>query len=471
MNTQEAWQKQKEIIEDYKKHDLSLIEPKKARTEAEIFKEIGITNMPTNRQKGYLRLHYQDFLVEELTQDKKIIRVNEIANEIKKDRSEKEKTLYAHLIKIGIHTNTAIDRLNESLNFSGKIGYAGLKDEEAISAQLVAFPKIKLTIEEIKKIKIANILLADFYYGKGNLRPGYLAGNYFIITIRTEKRVDEVELKLKLANLEKFGFLNFFQSQRFGGVRLISHKIGKLIFQGNYELAVKYLLFKTNEYEMPLIAKLKKQAEKIYPDYDAIVKLFEKLPFSFLYEIRVTEYLKNKPDDYVGALSEISESVTMCLYAYSSLLFNRYLSVYSKTKGCTSERFPLLISSDPADLKIYHEYLEEDGIKDIYQALKPLKFIYWTKRDWASRIFPKDIKYEIFAGGAVIYFFLPKGAYATTFLANLFELVEGTPIPAWVSNQEIDVKKMLGQGSLDELKQIFKEYWQYKNTLIMKPDL
>ncbi len=471
MTTQEAWEKQREIIEDIKKREPELIEPKKARSEAEIFKEIGIGNMPINRQRGYLRLHYQDFLVEELTQDKKIIRVNEINNEIKEARDEKERTLYTHLIKIGIHTNTAIDRLNERLNFTGKIGYAGLKDEEAISAQLVAFPRIKLSVDEIKKIKIANILLTNFYYGKGNLRPGYLKGNYFTITIRTEKGVNEAELKLRLANLEKFGFLNYFQSQRFGGIRLISHKIGKLIFQGNYELAIRYLLFKTNEYEMPLIAKLKKQAEKIHPDYDAIIKFFEKLPYSFLYELRVIGYLKANPGDYIGALTSISDSVTMCLYAYSSLLFNRYLSTYSKLKGCTDERFPLLISNDPNDLKIYHEYLAEDGVKDVYQALKPLKFIYWTKRDWAARIFPKDIKYEIFADGAVIYFFLPKGAYATTFLANLFELVEGTPIPAWVSNQEIDVKKMLGQGSLEELKQIFKEYWQYKNTLIMKPDL
>ena len=84
---------------------------------------------------------------------------------------------------------------------------------------------------------------------------------------------------------------------------LLYFKIGKLILQGNYELAVKYLLFKTNEYEMPLVAELKNQAEEIYPEFKQIETIFEKLPYSFLYELRVVNYLKNRPKDFTGALA------------------------------------------------------------------------------------------------------------------------------------------------------------------------
>ena len=156
----------------------------------------------------------------------------------------------------------------------------------------------------------------------------------------------------------------------------------------------------------------------------------------------------------------------MCLYAYASLLFNRYLSDHATSRGVTDERFPLLLSSDQADHEFYREYLREDNIKDIFSVLKPFKFLYWAKRDWAGRIFPKNIKAEIFKGGAVVNFFLPKGAYATTFLTNLFELHEEAPIPAWVNKTEIDAKELLGQGSLARVKEVFKDYWDYKNTLL-----
>jgi len=470
MTTQEAWKKQKELIEGYKKNRPESIAPAKARAEADVFKEIGIHNLPPNRPKGYIRLHYSDFLVEEKTQDDRIIRLDEIdetaLSEEEIERGKNEKTLYAHLIKIGLTTNAAVDRLSEFLGADATIGYAGLKDDQAITAQLLAITKVKRTVAEFRKINMPNLFLTKFRWGKGTIKPGYLNGNVFTITIRTEKEVNESEFKLRLENLERFGFLNYFQSQRFGGVRLISHKIGKLILQGNYELAVKYLLFKTNEYEMPLIAELKKQAEKVYPDFARVKTIFEKLPYSFLYEIRVVDYLKNQPRDFVGALSEIADSITMCLYAYSSLLFNRYLSDHAKARGVTDERFPLLMSSDPADQKFYESYLREDKIGDIFKVLKPFKFIYWAKRDWAGRIFPKDIKGKTFKHGAVISFYLPKGAYATTFLTNLFELYEEAPIPKWVNKEEIDSKELLGQGSLSRIKEIFKDDWDYKNTLI-----
>ena len=470
MTTQEAWQKQKELMEDYKKNKPDLIVCSKARTEADTFKEIGIKNLPTNRPRGYLRLHYSDFLVEEKTQDDQIIKLDDIDGEISSlaelPRGKNERTLYANLIKIGLTTNAAVDRLTESLNYDGKIGYAGLKDDQAITAQLLAFPKIKQSAAALLKIKISNLILTKFRWGKGTIKPGYLNGNVFTITIRTETAVDREELKLKLENLEKFGFLNYFQSQRFGGARLISHKIGKLILQGNYELAVKHLLFKTNVYETPLIAEFKKQAEKIYPDFKRMETIFEKLPYSFLYELRVINYLKNKPADFTGALAEIGDSITICLYAYASLLFNRYLSDHATSRGVTDERFPLLLSSDQADHEFYREYLREDNIKDIFSVLKPFRFLYWAKRDWAGRIFPKNIKAEIFKGGAVVNFFLPKGAYATTFLTNLFELHEEAPIPAWVNKIEIDAKELLGQGNLARVKEVFKDYWDYKNTLL-----
>jgi TruD family tRNA pseudouridine synthase len=459
MDSQEAWKIQQEKIEILKKTNPKVIEPPKRRSEADIFKEIGIWNMPTDKIKGYLRFFNSDFIVEEKTEQGEIIKSNQIIDDIASGREKNEKTLYAHLIKMGISTSDAISRLAQGLNFTGRIGYAGLKDEKALTAQLIAFRDKPINIEELKEKKFLNFILTNCFYGKDFLRPGDLEGNVFTITIRTEKPVDEQIIAAKINNLGKHGFLNYYQNQRFGGVRLDSHRIGQIIMQGKYEEAVKLLLFNINEYEMPVIGMIKKEAEKFYPKFEKIKQLFEKLPYSFLNELKIVEYLNKYPGDFTGALGAAQSNITICLYAYVSLLFNKYLSAFSSQHGCVDEVLPLLLSDDPADSRIYQKYLAEDGTQDFLQNLKPLKFVYLAKRTVPGRIFPKDLHYKIFDGGVVINFTLRKGSYATTFLTNIFELYEDKPVPEWVNNQEIDAKKLLGQGDLSEIKKRLKDSW------------
>ena len=222
MNLQTAWQKQEETVKRLKKERPELIISQKQRREEDVFNEVGILNMPQNRPLAYLRLFFEDFIVEEITADNKIVRVNEIGNN-NHERGEKEKTLYAHLIKMGLTTNAAVEKVAQELEFSGAIGYAGLKDDKAITAQLIAMRKGRLSIEEIEKKEMQNIILTNFYFGKDNIRPGYLKGNLFTITARTKDEVNEGELAIKLENIGKYGILNYYQSQRFGGVRLDSH--------------------------------------------------------------------------------------------------------------------------------------------------------------------------------------------------------------------------------------------------------
>ena len=291
MNSQEAWQKQSELMAVYKNENPELVECKKRRSEDEIFNEIGIWNMPPNRPDGYIRRFYEDFLVEERTQDDEVVKLDKIAAGLQNEKSEGSNILYANLIKIGLTTNIAIERLTQAFGLKANIGFAGLKDEFAITGQQVSFPRMPLPFAEIEKTKINAIILTNWHYRPKSLRPGYLDGNDFTIVVRTKEKKREEELIARLSTLEKYGFLNYYQSQRFGGVRLESHKIGKLVLQGNYELAVRYLLFKTNEYEMPIIAKLKKQGEKSYPDYTAVIGIFEKMPYSLFNELNVLEYI------------------------------------------------------------------------------------------------------------------------------------------------------------------------------------
>jgi len=53
-------------------------------------------------------------------------------------------------------------------------------------------------------------------------------------------------------------------------------------------------------------------------------------------------------------------------------------------------------------------------------------------------------------------FSLPKGCYATTFLSHFFQLATGMP-PKDISENIVDLKEILGEGSIKDLTEIFKE--------------
>jgi tRNA(Glu) U13 pseudouridine synthase TruD len=328
-----------------------------------------------------------------------------------------------------------------------------------LTAQLISLPVNRPSDAEILNTKIPNVHICKLQYHDDYLRPGSLQGNYFTIAIRTKTAVNEGELAMRLNTIEKFGILNYYQKQRFGGLRLENHNVGKLLMRGNFELAVRYILFKTNDYEMPIIREIKKQAEAVFPDYVTMIKIFEKLPFSFFYELKLVEFLKDNPNDFIGALGAIKESATICVYAYASLLFNKYLSVYTRENGCVDEEFPLLISPDKKDHEIYAKYLKEDGVENFYENLRKLKFIFFAKRTVIGRVQVQNIKYKLFDGGVVVSFYLSKGSYATTFLANLFELIESDPVPEWVKRERLDILQLMGRPGLGKLKEIFGECW------------
>ncbi len=304
MDSFEAWKKQAERLEFYKKNHPELLAKERQKGEAEVFREIGIGNIPEERPAGYIRLYPEDFIVEERRADG-ISRITRASSEGDAARGEKENTLYATLIKIGIPTNIAIERISAALEVgAGRIGYAGLKDADAVTGQLISISGIRMPIDEIRAKKIPNIYLKDFYYGKGALTPGSLEENIFTITVRTREPLDE-RFRLKIENIRRFGILNYYQSQRFGGSRLISHKLGKLILQGNYELAIRYFLFKASEDDIPLVVNIRKRAESLYPDFTKIREVFEELPYWFHNELKALAYLEKDPKNFIGALIEM----------------------------------------------------------------------------------------------------------------------------------------------------------------------
>jgi tRNA(Glu) U13 pseudouridine synthase TruD len=165
-------------------------------------------------------------------------------------------------------------------------------------------------------------------------------------------------------------------------------------------------------------------------------------------------YLKREPNDFIGALFFFKDQTKFWVYSYASFLFNQ---IISQKNADLPKKIPLLLSYHPEDVAIYKFWLENDKIHDFKNNIRPFRFIKLERRFVKARIFPQNVLVKAMPEGVALSFALEKGVYATTFLANFFEIKEGLPLPEWVKTDEYDTKKLLGLGSLKAVKEIFKE--------------
>lgn len=456
MTSFQLFQKQQKFLADLQKKRPDLLKAENVFSENTVLPQIGITTLNPKKPLGFIRLYPQDFIVEEIQKDRSLSLI-EPEDAPSPPPATPKFTLFADLVKVGISTLEAINRLSSALEIEpNKIGYAGIKDAQALTSQRIGLPRIEY--EKIKDLKLEGLFLTRFFYNKGTIQKGNLWGNRFTILVRTKERLSRTTLKEKLSDLKDNGFLNYYHTQRFGGLRLLSHTLGKLILQEKYEETIKIFLGNPSDYSIKLIRGLRQRASEQYGKWQKMKKIFEVLPYTFRNEIRILDYLEKHPKNFIGALKNIQDQTQLWVYAYASLVFNQYLSWAVQNNIELPAKLPLLLSQDSRDRRLYEALLYEDKIKNIRDALKPFKFIQLKKRLNPTRIYPENILAKSLPEGAIISFCLPKGAYATTFLANLFKLQQGLPLPDWLKSEEMDIKEILEIGTIQATKERLKDY-------------
>lgn len=448
----QARSKEEETLKDYKKNKPELfVIP--SIPEKEFLTRIGITFSFPPRPQGYIRFYPQDFVVEEISQTGVISEIQLRENKISPSFPF---NLGCNLIKVGISTLDALNILAETLQIKiRRITYAGLKDTDALTSQKIIILDVGSELfERIKRLSLSNLFLTNFSIEKEYLSPGRLLGNRFFIFIRTGEKLDAESLLTNLERIKKEGVLNFYFSQRFGEPRFINHILGKLILQGKYKEAIFNFLVNSGLSEIPLIKKRREEAKNYFGNWQEMEKIFLEFPFTFRNEISLLSYLKENPDDFLGALVFMKDMTQIFTFSYSSYLFNKILSLSQKGLELPEE-IPLLLSDNWRDWKVYESWLLEDETQDFQKNLKPfLKFLKLQRRFVKSKVFPEKILFKIMPEGTALSFALGKGSYATTFLSNLFEIKESLPIPEWVNEKEYDLKKELGIGSLESVKKL-----------------
>ncbi len=452
MNVVEAREIERQTVETVGQANPSRIQRPAIPDPDAILERIGVTFLVPDRVSGYIRLYPQDFLVEEITPKGDVV---ELAHDPKFEDSDDKRTLWADMIKCQLSGPNAVQELQALFDLNQtQVGAAGIKDAVAITAQRVSLRGI--TTEALAAVEHPQMILRPVSYGSGFLQIGELKGNRFTIIIRGKAGESSALIQRALENVKADGFLNFFGPQRFGS-RINVHHLGQRLVRGNVQDALRNYLGEAGPFDIPLYRDLRTNLYDMYGDWDQMLELAGHFPFTLKDETKVLRALQTDPQKTRNALFQVKEQVRLWVYAYGSWLMNRAISRAIKNNQSLPAELPLPFSPK-GPLPIYKDFMAEDGTLNYLQTLSQYSFINLSDKTIPAVIRPEGLELKEIPQGWIVRFKLSKGAYATSLLSHLIRMHEGLPIPAWVQDQEIDALKVMGDGSLDEIRKKFNKF-------------
>ncbi len=285
-----------------------------------------------------------------------------------------------------------IESISKQLGITrDSVGYAGLKDKNAITRQTISVYNV--STEKLKKVKIDGVKLSNFKKSSSPISLGDLKENRFIIVVRCLGKNTESKIKYSVNKITKTGALNLYDDQRFG-INKNTHLIGKFIIKKDFKKAVE------------LFAK---DGSKL--------------------SSTVLSYLDKNPEDYIGSIKTLPKTLQMLFVnAYQSYLFNEISKACKNTKNT---KIPLLgydtiLENYPDFVKPIEKILKKENIRleNFRTNNLPIKA---TGDERDLLVFPKDLKYKIEKDElnknklkATFEFSLPKGSYATLVVKEIF---------------------------------------------------
>ncbi|WP_345993949.1 tRNA pseudouridine(13) synthase TruD [Sulfurimonas sp. HSL-1716] len=123
--------------------------------------------------------------------------------------------LILHVRKKNLTTWEMIDKICVYLGIKAKeIGYAGLKDKNAMTKQYISVNK--KYEKQMESFDNPDIKILSKTYHDNKIRTGHLKGNRFFIRLKKVNPTNAKKISLALKHIKEFGLPNFFGYQRFG---------------------------------------------------------------------------------------------------------------------------------------------------------------------------------------------------------------------------------------------------------------
>ncbi len=109
------------------------------------------------------------------------------------------------------------------------IGYAGLKDKNAMTIQQISIPKF--CEEKLNKFSHDNIKILETNRHNNKIKIGHLKGNKFFIRLKRVTPMDAKKIEEAVSKIVSFGMPNYFGFQRFG-IEGNNYEKGEAIIKG-----------------------------------------------------------------------------------------------------------------------------------------------------------------------------------------------------------------------------------------------
>lgn len=390
------------------------------------------------------------------------------------------------LKKRGWNTVDVIKKISQKYKIPFEdISYGGKKDRHAVTEQFIT---IKNTARNIKNlfsrfiskdklsgqfevagktqnsknliyqhivIKEENYELKFLGFCKQPMDPKFIDGNLFKVTVRAiSPRASEM-IQSQVEKTKTFGFINYFDDQRFGSFDPKQGFIAEKIIKEHYNGALKIYLTHIYPEDKKEAKERKRYLFENWSNWklclDAAKTKFEKFAFN---------HLLDNPKDFLTVIRKIPrEELSMFFSAYQAFLWNdvvrRLLCKILNSDNLLAHRgiagqyiffneideknyeylknlkIPTVSSKaqmpDKLTEEIYSSILESVGIRPSMFNLRKIRQAFFKSVERAVIVVPTSINYrieddELYDGRKklIVGFMLPRGCYATMLIKRIF---------------------------------------------------
>jgi tRNA pseudouridine13 synthase len=199
-----------------------------------------------------------------------------------------------------------------------EVSYCGLKDKQGRTTQLVAVHRKPVEIQE------SDLRLKPLGRTGGPLSAANTTSNRFAVTVRDLGEDDLAKLSGSVAEVQRLGVVNYFDSQRFGALK---HGQGFLVkdrMRGDAEAALRNFLARPSDLDHSDDARVKGFWKEHWGEWH----LKNPYPGAERYA-PVLRWLRLHPDDRLGAFLRTEPRWrALQVFAYQSWLWNEGVKAY-----------------------------------------------------------------------------------------------------------------------------------------------
>ncbi len=210
-------------------------------------------------------------------------------------------------------TFDAVDRICTRFKVPrADVSYCGLKDKQGRTTQLVAVRGRDLELQD------EDLRLKLMGRSRQPLSAENTTSNRFAVTVRDLSSEDVARLPSAVAEVQRLGVINYFDSQRFGPLKHGQGFIVKELMRGDFETALKNVIAHPSELDQSHDARVKQFWKEHWGEWTAR----NPYPGAEKYEA-VLKWLKKNPQDYRGALLRTEPRWrALQVFTYQSWLWN-----------------------------------------------------------------------------------------------------------------------------------------------------